>query len=73
MFFCRCFKSCDWISCTGKFKCRLQTNQAGVDIRTYNVIYQAVEELTLALEGLLEPDKVKIVLEKRKFNSIQNS
>ena len=38
---------------------RLQANQAGVDIRTYNIIYQAVEELTLALEGLLEPDKIE--------------
>ena len=38
---------------------RLQANQAGVDIRTYNIIYQAVEELTLALEGMLEPDKVE--------------
>lgn len=38
---------------------RLQANQAGVDIRTYTVIYQAVEELTLALEGLLEPDKIE--------------
>ena len=38
---------------------RLQATQAGVDIRTYNVIYQAVEELTLALEGMLEPDKVE--------------
>ena len=38
---------------------RLQANQAGVDIRTYNVIYQAVEELTLALEGMLEPDRVE--------------
>ena len=38
---------------------RLQANQAGVDIRTYSVIYQAVEELTLALEGLLEPDQVE--------------
>ena len=38
---------------------RLQAKQAGVDIRTYNVIYQAVEELTLALEGMLEPDKVE--------------
>lgn len=38
---------------------RLQANQAGVDIRTYNVIYQAVEELTLALEGMLEPDKIE--------------
>ncbi len=38
---------------------RLQAQQAGVDIRTYNVIYQAVEELTLALEGMLEPEKVE--------------
>ena len=43
---------------------RLQANQAGVDIRTYNVIYQAVEELTLALEGLLEPDQVESSLGK---------
>ena len=43
---------------------RLQANQAGVDIRTYNVIYQAVEELTLALEGLLEPDQVESGLGK---------
>ena len=38
---------------------RLQAKQAGVDIRTYNVIYNAVEELTLALEGMLEPDKIE--------------
>ena len=43
---------------------RLQANQAGVDIRTYNVIYQAVEELTLALEGMLEPEKVESSLGK---------
>ena len=43
---------------------RLQARQAGVDIRTYNVIYQAVEELTLALEGMLEPDKVESSLGK---------
>ena len=36
---------------------RLQANQAGIDIRTYNVIYQAVEDLTMALEGLLEPER----------------
>ncbi len=45
---------------------RLQANQAGVDIRTYNVIYQAVEELTLALEGMLEPEKVESSLGKAK-------
>ena len=41
---------------------RLQAKQAGVDIRTYNVIYNAVEELTLALEGMLEPDQVETSL-----------
>ena len=35
-----------------------------MDIRTYNVIYNAVEELTLALEGMLEPDKVESSLGK---------
>ena len=34
------------------------------DIRSYSVIYQAVEEITLALEGLLEPEKVEEVLGK---------
>ena len=38
---------------------RLQANQAGVDIRSYNVIYQAVEELKLALEGMLDPEKIE--------------
>ena len=41
---------------------KLQAQQEGVDIRTYSVIYQAVEEVTLALEGLLEPEKVEEVL-----------
>ena len=43
---------------------KLQAQQEGVDIRTYSVIYQAVEEVTLALEGLLEPEKVEEVLGK---------
>ena len=38
---------------------KLQAHQEGVDIRTYNVIYNAVEEVTLALEGLLEPEEVE--------------
>ena len=46
---------------------KLQANQAVVDIRTYNVIYQAVEELTLALEGMLEPDKVESSIGKHRF------
>ena len=31
----------------------------GVEVRTYNVIYDAINEIKLALEGLLEPDIVE--------------
>ena len=41
---------------------KLQATQEGVEIRTYNVIYNAVEEITLALEGLLEPETVEEIL-----------
>ena len=41
---------------------KLQAQQAGVDIRSYNVIYNVEEEVKMALEGLLEPEmKEKIV------------
>ena len=43
---------------------KLQANQAGVDIRIYNVIYNVVDEIKLALEGLLEPDKVENIVGK---------
>ena len=43
---------------------KLQATQARVDIRTYNVIYNVVDELKMAMEGLLEPDKVETVLGK---------
>lgn len=36
---------------------KLQASQEGVDIRTYSVIYNAVEEIKLAMEGLLEPEE----------------
>jgi len=35
---------------------KLQAKQTGVDIRTYSIIYDAVEEVKMALEGLLEPE-----------------
>mgnify|MGYP001432009038 FL=1 len=35
---------------------KLQAQQAGVDIRSYNVIYNAEEDVKMALEGLLEPE-----------------
>ncbi len=41
---------------------KLQSKQEGVDIRTYNIIYQAVEDVKLAVEGLLEPEKVEEIL-----------
>ena len=35
---------------------KLQAKQSGVDIRNYTIIYDAVEDVKLALEGLLEPE-----------------
>ncbi len=43
---------------------KLQAVQAGVDIRIYSVIYNVVDEIKLALEGLLEPDKVENIIGK---------
>jgi len=43
---------------------KLQASQAGVDIRIYNVIYNVVDEIKLALEGLLEPDKIENIVGK---------
>jgi len=41
---------------------KLQAKRTGVDIRSYSVIYKAVEEIRLALEGLLEPEqKIEIL------------
>ena len=36
--------------------------ERSVEIRNYTVIYDAVEDVRLALEGLLEPDKVQEIL-----------
>ncbi|MFQ6678236.1 MAG: translation initiation factor IF-2 [Fidelibacterota bacterium] len=41
---------------------KLLAKQEGVEIRSYNVIYNAVEDVKLALEGLLEPEQVENVL-----------
>ncbi len=38
---------------------RLQAKQAGVEIRTYSIIYNAVEDIKMALEGLLKPEEVE--------------
>ncbi len=36
--------------------------QEGVDIRTYSIIYDAIEDVRLALEGMLEPEEKEEVL-----------
>ncbi len=37
-------------------KAKLLADQEKVDIRKYNIIYKCVEEVTLAMEGMLKPD-----------------
>lgn len=49
---------------------KLQATQEGVEIRTYNVIYDAVEEITLALEGLLEPETVEETLGRAQVQEV---
>ena len=41
---------------------KAKAKENGVEIRSYSVIYEAINEVTLALEGLLEPDKVEETL-----------
>ena len=37
-------------------RARTQAEEKGVDVRTYQVIYQVIEQMKLALEGLLDPE-----------------
>ena len=39
-----------------------EANKTGVDIRTYNVIYELINDIKTALEGLLEPKLKKVFL-----------
>ena len=41
---------------------KIQAKNDGIDIRHYSIIYKAIEEVKLALEGLLEPEKVEEVI-----------
>jgi translation initiation factor IF-2 len=43
-------------------KAREQADQEGVEIRYYNVIYDAVEDIKNAVRGLLKPQKIEQVL-----------
>ena len=40
---------------------KLKSKDLEVDIRHYSIIYEAIEEVRLALEGLLEPEKIEEV------------
>ncbi|HTF58109.1 MAG TPA: translation initiation factor IF-2 [Planctomycetota bacterium] len=41
-------------------RARQLAKEKGVDIRLYDVIYKAIEEMQAALEGLLEPEEVEV-------------
>lgn len=38
---------------------RRLSEQKGVEVRTYSIIYELINDITLALEGMLEPEKVE--------------
>ena len=41
---------------------RATAAREGVDIRLYNIIYEAIEEVRSALEGMLSPDEKEVLL-----------
>jgi len=41
---------------------RAAAEREGVDVRTYRIIYEAVEDVRAALEGLLKPEEREVVL-----------
>ncbi len=43
-------------------KAKILADQEKVDIRKYNVIYRAVDEIRLAMEGMLKPDTKEEVI-----------
>ena len=46
---------------TAGVKVRQMAEAEGVDIRTYLVIYEAIDEVTRALEGMLTPDTKEVI------------
>jgi translation initiation factor IF-2 len=43
-------------------KARDVAEEEGIEIRTYSVIYEAVQDVRLALEGMLEPEEREVVV-----------
>jgi translation initiation factor IF-2 len=48
-------------------------DQEGVDVRFYSVIYQAIEEIELALKGLLKPEYEEVILGDAEIREIFKS
>ena len=51
-------------------KAKLLAETEKVDIRKYTVIYQAVEEMKLAMEGMLSPDKKEVVIGNAEIRNV---
>lgn len=49
---------------------RRLAEQHSVDIRTYRVIYQAIEEVKAALEGLLDPEEKEVVTGRAEVRAV---
>ena len=49
---------------------RAAADRERVEIRTYRIIYEAVEEVKLAMEGLLAPEKKEVVLGEAEIRQI---
>lgn len=49
---------------------RKQAEKHSVDIRTYRVIYQAIEEVKAALEGLLDPEEKEVVTGRAEVRAV---
>jgi translation initiation factor IF-2 len=41
-------------------RAKVLAKEKGVDIKLYDVIYEAIDEMKLALEGMLEPEKIEV-------------
>ena len=50
----------------------LVAKKNGVEVRTYNVIYDAINEIRLALEGMLEPDIIEKTIGKAEVLQVFN-
>ena len=54
-------------------KAQVLAEKEGVDIRFYSIIYEAVEKIRKAMEGILEPDLKEVVEGKTKVRQIFKS